>query len=123
MNEKATILVVDDDPDIREVFRTYLEHDGYDVLEAADAAAGRSLVQDRSPDLILLDVMMEEVDTGFTLAEELGGTIPIIIISSIADSSVKVFDADKLPIRDIVQKPVKREVLAEKVRKALAQRQ
>ena len=119
MGEKATVLIVDDDPDIRRIFRATLEKEGYAVLEAGDATNGKNLIAESRPDLILLDVMMEEVDTGFTFAEELKGEIPVIIISSIADSSVKVFDADKLPIRDIVQKPVKPEVLIEKVRKVL----
>jgi len=120
MSEKNNILVVDDDPDIHEIFRAILEREGYAVLIAADAATARKLVKEKNPDLILLDVMMEDVDTGFTLAEEIGDSVPIIIISSIADSSVKVFDADKLPVRDILQKPVKPDVLIERVKKALA---
>ncbi len=120
MDKKSTILVVDDDEDFRKILGTFLKQDGYIVIEAEDAATGKRLVAEKNPDLILLDVMMEEVDSGFTFAEELGDSIPIIIISSIADSSVKVFDADELPVKDIIQKPVKREVLAEKVRRALA---
>jgi len=119
MSDNTTVLIVDDDPDIRLILRSTLDKEGYKVFEAGDAGTARECIEENSPDLILLDVMMEEVDTGFAFAEELAGKIPVIIISSIADSSVKVFDADKLPIRDILQKPVKPEVLTEKVRRAL----
>jgi DNA-binding response OmpR family regulator len=56
------ILVVDDDPDVRELCRTVLATEGYHVLEAEDARSGISLSRKERPDLILLDWMMPEVD-------------------------------------------------------------
>ncbi|MBT3272092.1 MAG: response regulator [Spirochaetales bacterium] len=120
MSDSITILVIDDDPDFRNIHRSILEGEGYVVLEAENAKTGVSMAEEHKPDLILLDVMMEEIDAGFSFAEKLGAQFPIILVSSIADSSVRVFDADKLPIKDILQKPVKSNVLTDRVKKALA---
>jgi DNA-binding response OmpR family regulator len=119
MSNIATILVVDDDEDFRTANRLILEKAGYSVLEAADATAGSVLTEKHNPDLILLDVMMEEVDSGFTFAEKYGHEYKIILISSIADSSVKVFEVDNLPVFDIIQKPLTPEVLVKKVKTAI----
>jgi DNA-binding response OmpR family regulator len=120
MSNSVTILVIDDDPDFRSIHRTMLESEGYAVIEAENAEVGASLAEEHNPDLILLDVMMEEVDAGFTFAEKFGARFPIIIVSSIADNSVKVFDAHTLPVIDILQKPVKSDVLFGRIKKALA---
>ena len=56
------VLVVDDEPHIRDVLRGYLEADGFAVVEAADGASAVRLVRDERPDLVLLDVMLPGVD-------------------------------------------------------------
>ena len=56
------VMVVDDDPDVRDLCRVVLTHEGYQVLEAADAQSGISLAQQEQPDLVLLDWMMPDVD-------------------------------------------------------------
>ncbi|HEX5414397.1 MAG TPA: response regulator [Chloroflexota bacterium] len=65
-----TILVVDDDPDICEIVQVNLEGAGYEVIIAADGAAGLQAAQTRVPDLIILDVLMPELD-GWRVLEEL----------------------------------------------------
>ena len=76
---KPVILYIDDDPDYREVVRTILEGSGYEVVEAGTGEEGLQVFQSRKPDLIIVDLMMEEVDTGASFAKELrllGNTAP-----------------------------------------------
>jgi DNA-binding NtrC family response regulator len=120
MSAPRTILVIDDDADIRESLKIVLESGGFRVVSADSAKAGASLLASEKPDLVILDVIMEEVDAGFILAEQIGNTVPVILLSSIGDASVKVFDAQKLPVREILQKPVKPAVLLDKVNRHLA---
>lgn len=61
-SEGRTILVVDDDADIRMVLRTNLEEEGFEVREAEGGAAAIESIKDDPPDLVILDVMMPEVD-------------------------------------------------------------
>ena len=58
----ATVLVVDDDPVVRDVVARYLERDGLRPLQAADGAAARRLVEETDPDLVVLDVMLPGVN-------------------------------------------------------------
>jgi CheY-like chemotaxis protein len=58
----ATVLVVDDEADIRDLVKINLEIDGHDVLVAASGPEALALVSSRTPDLIILDVMMEGLD-------------------------------------------------------------
>jgi CheY-like chemotaxis protein len=87
--EQKTILVVDDDPGIRELLRQELEPEGYLVQEAADGPEALEKVKSHHPDLITLDVMMPEL-SGFDVAAMLRASpdtmgIPIIIISVTED--------------------------------------
>ena len=69
--------------------------------------------------LIILDIIMEETDSGFQVAQKLGGDIPIIMLSSIAGASAQVFDTSSLPIADLLDKPIDPDVLLEKIGKVL----
>jgi DNA-binding response OmpR family regulator len=120
MSAPYTILVIDDDVDIREGLQIVLRSGGYRVVTAESAQAGASLIASEKPDLVLLDIVMEEVDAGLVLAEQTGKSVPIILLSSIGDTSVKVFDVNKLPVLEVLQKPVEREVLLAKVKRHLA---
>jgi excisionase family DNA binding protein len=79
------VLVVDDDPQVREVVRVNLEMEGYAVVEAGDAEEGLKAVEADAPDLILLDVMMPQVDGWEMLRrvqEQHGiGSIPVVMFS------------------------------------------
>jgi two-component system KDP operon response regulator KdpE len=83
------ILIVDDDARLREFVRVNLEMDGYTVREAASAEEGLEALNDESPDLILLDVMMPQVD-GWEMLRRVQerhgvGSIPVIMFSGKAD--------------------------------------
>ena len=62
-----TVLIVDDDPAIREIFTVYLEMEGYRILAAAGGMECLDLLKTQKPDLILLDMMMEPMDGWETL--------------------------------------------------------
>jgi excisionase family DNA binding protein len=84
------VLVVDDDPAVRELVRTNLELEGYAVREAANAHDGLAAVDDDAPDLILLDVMMPQVD-GWEMLRRVQerhgiGSIPVIMFSGQLES-------------------------------------
>ena len=82
----APILVIDDDPESREMLRRYLERDGRTVAEAADGEAGLRMVAVRYPSLILLDLMMPVLD-GFGFLTELpkrfpGARVPVVVLTA-----------------------------------------
>ena len=76
-----TILIADDEQEIRSLLRLYLEKDGYQVLEAADGRSALSLLEKEEIDMALLDIMMPELD-GFRVLKKLRETsnIPVMIL-------------------------------------------
>lgn len=85
MSHRGTILVVEDDLDIREVMRMVLEASGYEVLEAGDGAEALVAVRAHRPSVILLDLMMPGMD-GFQFRESqlqdpAIAAIPVVIVS------------------------------------------
>ncbi len=125
----ARILVVDDDPDFVEIIRTILESDGYEVDTAANGDQGLKAMQAQAPDLVLLDVMMSNVLDGLNLSHAISEDpalkrVPIIMISSIADSpSAGMFPTDEyIPIDMWISKPVRADDLLTKVAKLLSKR-
>jgi excisionase family DNA binding protein len=87
--EGPLVLIVDDDERLREYVRVNLEAEGYVVREAADAEAGLAALDEESPDLILLDVMMPRVD-GWEMLQRVHekhgvGAIPVIMFSGKVD--------------------------------------
>lgn len=84
--QNKTVLVVDDEPDQREIYRVVLRHAGYEILEAADAVDGIRLAHAHRPDLILLDIALPAID-GWEAARRLKAdpataAIPICAISA-----------------------------------------
>lgn len=113
-DKKPVILYVDDDPDYLEVVRVILESAGYEVAEAGTAEEGVRVYQQRKPDLVLVDMMMEEVDAGTTFVKELrllGNTAPIYMLSSVGESLNLTADHVALGLSGIFQKPIDRNTL------------
>ena len=86
---RRLILIVDDDARLREFVRVNLEMEGYSVREASNAEEGLKALEDESPDLILLDVMMPQVD-GWEMLRRVQerhgvGAIPVIMFSGKVD--------------------------------------
>jgi excisionase family DNA binding protein len=83
------VLIVDDDERVREYVRVNLEMEGYGVREAGNAEEGLAVLEEVSPDLILLDVMMPEVD-GWEMLRRVQerhgvGAIPVVMFSGKVD--------------------------------------
>lgn len=109
----AKILLVDDDPSIRDVVRFALEKDGYEVIEAPDGATSLRLFEAQAPDLIILDIMMPEID-GTEVCRRIRQTsrVPIVFLSSRDDEIDRVLGLE-LGGDDYVTKPFSpRELLA-----------
>lgn len=112
----TTILVVDDEPDIREVIRFALENEQFQVLEAGHADDARRLLSNASADLILLDWMLPG-RSGLELAQQLKQnsktrSIPIIMISARGEEEDRVKGLDT-GVDDYIAKPFSsREMIA-----------
>ncbi|MDE6740640.1 MAG: response regulator, partial [Lachnospiraceae bacterium] len=85
------IMIADDEAEIRDVLRLYLEKDGYEVLEAADGVEAMDKIQKEKPDLVILDIMMPGLD-GYRVLRNIreDNNIPVIMLSA------KDSDADKI---------------------------
>jgi len=121
----SKILIVDDDPDIQEACRLVLEKEGYEVDCASSRAEGKQKVVDYGPDLLILDVMMEEPDDGLIMARELrrsGFSAPIIMLTSVNAAMGLQIDRDDeiVPVEIFQSKPVEPKKLIEEVRSLLS---
>lgn len=128
--EAPLILVVDDDPDFLEMHREILESAGYRVASAYDPQGALELFAREQPALVVTDLMMSSLDSGFALSRELSarsgaGRIPVIIVTSVAQRLGYDFtprSADELNAMcadAYFAKPVQPGSLLEKVRELL----
>ena len=119
----ALIAVIDDDPDILDASSLVLKAKGYEVITADNPDDGYKIVKEKIPDLIILDVMMEEPDDGFFLAQKLRKEnidIPIIMYTSVSKALGLEFAASEIvPVDDFVEKPISPATLVDKVEKLL----
>jgi len=115
----ALIAVIDDDPDIREASTLVLNAKGYEVITASNPKDGYDIVKKQSPDLIILDVMMDEPDDGFFLAQKFRKEnikTPILMYTSVSKTVGMDFGkSDMVPVDDFVEKPITPELLITKV--------
>ena len=118
---QAHILVVDDEPDIRELVRDILEDEGHQVSVAENGESARTQFARKTPDLVLLDIWMPDVD-GITLLREWssGGGLdcPIIVMSGHGTLETAI-EATRLGAQDFVQKPISLAKLLSIVNQAL----
>lgn len=120
----ARILVVDDDPDITFAVSLFLKKEGHEVHTAASRAEGMIGIESFKPDLMILDVMMEQPDDGIAMAQDLrraGHTLPILMLTSVGKVTGMDFDRDSdlVPVDAFFEKPVKPEDLLKKVAELL----
>jgi excisionase family DNA binding protein len=120
--EGPLVLIVDDDERVREYVRVNLEAEGYEVREAGSADEGLSALGERSPDLILLDVMMPQVDGWETLRriqEHTGvGAIPVIMFSGQVDAE-SAGEAEQRGAQGFIGKPFDPRSLIESTKQQL----
>ncbi len=128
----AYLLLVDDDEDFAAAAATSLRADGHEVAIQLDTAGALVSLQERKPDLLVLDVMFpEDSSAGFGFARtvrRLGDEftkLPILMLTAVNARfpfgfSERDIDEDWLPVTDFVEKPVDFDVLAQKVTDLLA---
>ena len=121
----ATILVVDDEPDVVEIVRFRLERDGHTIISAADGPTGLVTAFTRHPDLVILDVMMPGID-GFEVLRRMKNDArtshtPVIMLTAKADFS-SVAKGWNMDVDNYVTKPFEVDELAETVKNVLTYR-
>jgi two-component system, NtrC family, nitrogen regulation response regulator NtrX len=117
---RASVLVVDDEAAIRDSLRMILEYEGYRVDEAGSGSEALARVGERTPDAVLLDIKMPEMD-GLELLRafrERGYEMPVLMISGHADVSVAA-QATRLGAYDFFEKPLQRERVLVSLRNAV----
>ena len=124
----AKILIVDDDPDITFATELFLKKAQHEVLTASNRADGMKAIEDGNPDLIILDVMMEQADDGIAMAQELrrqGCEIPILMLTSVGKVTGFTYDEDQelVPVNAFFEKPIQPDLLVKKVNELLAARE
>jgi DNA-binding response OmpR family regulator len=114
------VLIIDDDFDFVEAVTNVLDAKGYDVDSAPNGKAGLAKAREQKPDITLLDVMMTYKSEGFDVAREMHKDkklkdVPIIMITGVKKEMSLPFgfepDEEWLPVRGVLEKPVKPEVL------------
>jgi DNA-binding response OmpR family regulator len=115
----TTVLVVDDEPLVRDVVVRYLKRDGFDTLEAADGESARRLIEDGSPELVILDVMLPGTD-GLALCRWIRSRseLPVIMLTARGEEADRIVGLE-LGADDYVTKPFSPRELAARVRTIL----
>jgi len=115
----ATVLVVDDEPIVREVVVRYLTREGHRTLEAADGLAARAAIERSNPDLVVLDVMLPGTD-GLELCRWIRSTseLPVIMLTARSEEADRIVGLE-LGADDYITKPFSPRELAARVRGVL----
>ena len=115
----TTVLVVDDEPIVRDVVVRYLEHDGFETLIAADGDVARALIEEREPALVVLDVMLPGID-GLSLCRWIRqrSSLPVILLTARGEEADRIVGLD-LGADDYVTKPFSPRELSARVRAVL----
>lgn len=106
---KFVVLCIDDDQDVREVLKVVLESNGYHPVLAESAEEGFQVFTETNPDLVIVDMMMEDADSGTDLTKKIreqNTTIPIYMLSSIGDGLSMNVDPNDYGLNGILQKPI-----------------
>ena len=115
----ASVLIVDDEPMVREVVGRYLRRDGFEVTTAADGAEALELISSEGPDMVVLDLMLPRVN-GLVVLDELRQTsdVPVILLTARGDEGDRVLGLE-LGADDYVTKPFSARELTARVRTVL----
>ncbi len=116
----TTVLVVDDEPMVRDVVTRYLERDGHRVVTAADGDSARGLIEQEAPNLVLLDVMLPGGTDGLALCRWIRSTseLPVILLTARVDETDRIVGLE-LGADDYVTKPFSPRELATRVKTVL----
>ncbi len=123
----ALVAIIDDDPDILDASSLVLKSKGFNVITASNPHDGYKIVKENNPDLIILDVMMDEPDDGFFLAQKFRRekiTTPILMYTSISKAVGMDFNKNEMvPVDDFVEKPISPDELVAKVQSLIAKKE
>lgn len=123
------VLIIDDDPEFTEAVTNVLDAKGYDVDSAPNGKIGVAKAKEQKPDIILLDVMMTTKSEGFDVAREMHKieklkNVPVILITGVKKEMNLPFgfepDEDWLPVKGVLEKPVKPETLLKAIDEVLS---
>ena len=119
MAAMTTVLVVDDEPLVRDVVVRYLKREGFETLEAADGDSARELIERGDPHLVVLDVMLPGTD-GLALCRWIRSRseLPVIMLTARGDEADRIVGLE-LGADDYVTKPFSPRELAARVRTVL----
>jgi len=120
----AKILIVDDDHDMVEASRIVLERDGHSVESASSVDEGLRKLAEVGPDLLILDVMMQEPDDGLRFARQVrrdGNDLPILMLTSVNRAlGIQIGkDEEMVPVDEFLEKPLDPATLTAKVTELL----
>src|SRR5213075_539596 len=119
----STVLVVDDEPIVRDVVVRYLEQEGYRTLQAADGDEARELLERETPSLVVLDLMLPGTD-GLALCRWIRerSDLPVIMLTALGEESDRIVGLE-LGADDYVTKPFSPRELAVRVKTVLRRTQ
>jgi len=121
-NGKYVVLCIDDDRELLNSMGSILESSGYEVETAASVGEAVARYKVTSPDLVLVDLMMEEADSGFAFVRAvrgLGPTPPLYLLSAVGADLTALTEFTELGLTDVLQKPVDPATLIRLVRATL----
>ncbi len=130
MNRPAKILIIDDNPDFLFTMETFLKRNGFETVTAKDGQDGMDKIRKERPDLVLLDVMMELLFSGFEVCKQVRRDpelkeIPIIGVSAMTDELGVRYDIEKdmeyFAPDEFFEKPVDKEKLLATIKELLGQ--
>jgi two-component system, NtrC family, nitrogen regulation response regulator NtrX len=117
---KARILVIDDEPAIRDALRMILEYDGHDVLLAGSGQEGLALAEREGPDLVFVDIKMPGMDGLEVLTKLRAGSesLPVVMVSA-HGTAATALEAGRLGAFRFIEKPLSKDYVLDAVREGL----
>jgi len=103
------VLIVDDDKDVVTSLKAILSSKGYDVYEAYSGKEGLDAFKTNNPDIVLLDLMMEQVDTGITVCKQIrniSDKVKIYMLSAVGDEAASTINVAEAGFNGAISKPI-----------------
>lgn len=127
MKDRARVLLIDNDTDFIRANSIFLDVYGYDVQTASTGTLGLKMVEEGKPDVVVLDIMMENADDGFSIARsisrELKSCVPVIMLNSMEKKTGYTFKMedhpDYFPVARFLDKALSPGMLAQNIREVL----
>lgn len=127
METKRRVVYIEDEPEMIDLVRLILNRRGYEIIGANGGREGLDMVRQQSPDLVLLDLMMPDMD-GWDVyqqmkADERTQNIPVIVVTAKAQSIDKVLGLHIAKVDDYISKPFSPQELVDSIEKVMAKNQ